>query len=209
MRVSISPEPALLGFLLEGPVHGYDLYKRLNRQLGLVWHVGLSQMYAIVKTFEARGWVRIRLRRQETRPAQKLLELTPDGRQAFDDWLHQPARGLREFRVDFFLRLFFARAAGTSFAQALVDGQIAACERELENLHRRRVEAGKGEDEFYRLTRSFRIQQLTTIIKWLEGHREQLVQPGPLAEKEESSTRGPGPNGPIAKAVRRTSSRAA
>jgi DNA-binding PadR family transcriptional regulator len=177
MRLTISPEPALLGFLLDGPVHGYDLYKQVNAHLGLVWAVGMSQMYAIVKTFETRGWVRSRLRSQRTRPSQKVLELTPAGRAVFEDWVHQPAHGLREFRVDFFLRLYFARRSGARFAQELVDGQVTACRDELENLRMRSAEAGVAEEELYRLARDFRIKQLTTILNWLESHRDQLIQP--------------------------------
>lgn len=186
MRLIISPEPALLGFLLDGPVHGYDLYKQVNAHLGLVWAVGMSQMYAIVKTFETRGWVRSRLRSQSMRPSQKVLELTPAGRVVFEDWVHQPAHGLREFRVDFFLRLYFARRAGARFAQELVEGQIAACRVELENLRTRSAEAGAAEQELYQLARDFRIKQLTTILKWLESHRGQLIQ----------SSRSPEPAGP-------------
>ncbi|HEX9077029.1 MAG TPA: PadR family transcriptional regulator [Anaerolineae bacterium] len=177
MRLTISPEPALLGFLLDGPVHGYDLYKRVNAHLGLVWAVGMSQMYAIVKTFETRGWVRSRLRSQSTRPSQKVLELTPAGRAAFEEWVHQPAHGLREFRVDFFLRLYFARRAGARFAQELVEGQRAACRDELENLRTRSAEADITEEDLYQLARDFRIKQLTTILKWLDSHRGQLIRP--------------------------------
>ncbi len=178
MRLSTSPEPALLGFMLDGPVHGYDLFKRVERNLGLVWSVGMSQVYAIVKTFEARGWIHTHRVLQATRPSQKVLELTPEGRRAFDEWLAQPAHGLREFRVDFFLRLYFARATGAprDAARALVDGQMDACRRELEHLRTRRAEGTDGEEgDLYQLTRSFRIEQLETILGWMERHYAQLV----------------------------------
>ncbi len=174
MRARISPEPALLGFLVDGPLHGYDLYKQVHQQLGIVWWLGLSQMYAIFNTYAAQGWVRTRTQVQGARPSKKILELTPAGRKAFGAWLDQPARGLREFRIDFFLRLYFARAAGAATAKRLIDRQIAASQKELEMLRLRGVE--EEVDEFTRLTRSFRIQQLTTILKWLENNRADLIQ---------------------------------
>ena len=174
MRAKISPEPALLGFLVDGPLHGYDLYKQVHQQLGIVWWLGLSQMYAIFNTYAAQGWVRTRTQVQGARPSKKILELTPAGRKAFGAWLDQPARGLREFRIDFFLRLYFARAAGAVTAKRLIDRQIAASQKELETLRSRGVE--EEVDEFTRLTRSFRIQQLTTILKWLENNRAELIQ---------------------------------
>lgn len=176
MRLTISPEPALLGFLLDGPMHGYDLYKQVNMHLSMMWRVGMSQMYAIVKSYSTRGWIRTQIQSQESRPSKKVLEITPAGRQAFQEWLHQPARGMREFRVDFFLRLYFARALGKSFVQDLVDQQIAAVRRELENLNEHRLAATEAESDLYQLTRDFRIQQLTTIGKWLEANRGQLIR---------------------------------
>ena len=176
MRLTISPEPALLGFLLDGPMHGYDLYKQVNTHLSLMWRVGMSQMYAIVNTYATRGWIQTQIQSQESRPSKKVLEITPLGRQAFQAWLHQPARGLREFRVDFFLRLYFARALSTSSVQDLVDQQIAAVRRELENLDAHRLAATKTEPDLFQLTRDFRIQQLTTICKWLEANRGQLIR---------------------------------
>ncbi len=176
MRLTISPEPALLGFLLDGSVHGYDLYKQVNTHLGLIWHIGMSQMYAIVNTYSTRGWIQTRVQAQGLRPSKKVLEITPAGRKAFDEWLHQPARGLREFRVDFFLRLYFARTFGASSVQELVDEQIATARRELENLNEQRLAATEEEGELFQLTRDFRILQLGTILQWLEGNRGQLLR---------------------------------
>lgn len=163
----------MLGFLLDGPMHGYDLYKQANERLGLVWHVGQSQLYAIVNTYVARGWIRTRIQTQATRPSKKILELTFAGREAFANWLTKPARGLREFRVDFFLRLYFAQTTGVISPKHLIDRQIAASRIELDAL--RRMHAGP-EDTFNHFTRSFRIQQLTAILKWLENNRTELIR---------------------------------
>jgi DNA-binding PadR family transcriptional regulator len=190
MRQSNSPEPALLGFLLDGPMHGYDLYKQVNAHLGLMWHIGMSQMYAIVNAYVVRGWIHTQVQSQELRPARKLLEITPAGREAFEEWLHQPAHGLREFRLDFFLRLYSARTLGAPAIQALVDQQVESVRDELENLNKHRKSAVE-ESELVQLTRDFRIQQLTTILKWLESNRAQLIR---LAKSRNvASARRPSP----------------
>lgn len=194
MRARISPEPALLGFLLDGPMHGYDLYKQVNQQLGAVWRLGMSQMYAIFNLYAAQGWLRTRTQAQGARPSKKIMELTPAGRKAFEAWLDQPARGLREFRIDFFLRLYFARAAGVGPTKRLIERQIAASQKELETLRSWETASSDVEDDFNRLTRSFRIQQLTTILKWLESNRPGLIQSKPAlrmmnARKARSSRR--------------------
>ncbi len=176
MKARISPEPALLGFLLDEPMHGYDLYKQVHQQLGVVWTLGMSQMYAIFNSYAAQGWLRTRTQTQGARPSKKIRELTPAGRRAFEAWLDQPAHGLREFRIDFFLRLYFARTAGVAATKRLIARQISTSQKELETLRAREISAQNDEDGFNRLARSFRIQQLTTILKWLENNRADLIQ---------------------------------
>jgi PadR family transcriptional regulator AphA len=174
MKTTISPEPALLGFLRSGPIHGYELYKRVAEALGPVWHLGLSQMYAIVNEYTARGWIRTRVEARGLRPSRKVLELTPAGKKAFESWMAQPARGLREFRVDFFARLYFARTSGRAEMGNLIDEQIAESHRELERLSGGRVGPKQAEDEFRQAVRQFRIEQLRTAVHWLENNRAQL-----------------------------------
>jgi PadR family transcriptional regulator AphA len=166
MKANLSPEPALLGFLRDGPLHGYDLHKQVTQQLGPVWHLGLSQMYAILKEYERRGWIKIIVVAQDSRPARKMLKLTPAGRRAFDAWLAQSARGLREFRVDFFARLYFARAAGRPALRQFLQHQIAATSQE-----RAALEHHAAASEFGNVVRSFRLAQLDTILEWLETYR--------------------------------------
>lgn len=173
MKTTISPEPALLGFLQAGPLHGYDLHKQLTQQLGPAWRLGLSQMYAILKAYETRGWIKTIAVTQNNRPARKMLKLTPAGQHAFDAWMRQSARGLREFRVDFFARLYFARAAGRRALRQFLTQQIRATQRE-----RAALQAVPAAAEFGETVRSFRLTQLDTILEWLESYRaEQLAAP--------------------------------
>jgi PadR family transcriptional regulator AphA len=165
MKANISPEPALLGFLRDGPLHGYDLHKQVTQQLGPVWHLGMSQMYAILKEYEKRGWIKTVVVAQDGRPARKMMKLTAQGQRAFDAWLAQSARGLREFRVDFFARLYFARAAGRPALRQFLQQQIAATRQEREALQR-----NANASEFGNVVRSFRVAQLDTILDWLENY---------------------------------------
>lgn len=180
MRTTISPEPALLGFLRQAPLHGYDLYKQVSAQLGPVWHLGQSQMYAILKEYEARGWVRTIWQTQGGRPPRKVLELTPAGSQAFDAWMAQSARGLRELRVDFLARLYFARTQGKQPLRQLLDRQIQATRRELDNFRA----ADQNSSEFTDLVRNFRVEQLYAILQWLEETRRKTFTTRPLLKRK-------------------------
>lgn len=162
---SIAPEPALLGFLQDGPLHGYDLHKQVVSNLGAVWRLGLSQMYAILKEYETRGWIKTITETQTSgRPARKMLKLTPQGKHAFEAWMKQSAHGLREFRVDFFARLYFARAAGHATLRAFLTQQLTSTQKEYDAL-----KAAEPPSEFAGVVTDFRRAQLEAILTWLEN----------------------------------------
>jgi DNA-binding PadR family transcriptional regulator len=163
MKAAISPEPALLGFLQDGPLHGYDLHKQVSAQLGPVWHVGLSQLYAILKEYQERGWLAPSVTPQSGRPARTLLKLTPAGKRAFDTWMHQTARGVREFRVDFFARLYFAQQAGRPALRAFLAHQLRATRAELAALQDEPATSPFAADVTH-----FRQLQLRAVLEWLE-----------------------------------------
>lgn len=168
MKATISPEPALLGFMQDGPLHGYDLHKQVVSNLGAVWRLGLSQMYAILKEYEARGWITTIVAPQEGRPPRKMLKLTPAGKREFDAWMKQSARGLREFRVDFFARLYFARAAGRPALNKFLTQQIASTQKEHDAL-----QTTNSSSEYGQAVASFRRAQLATILQWLTAYQKQ------------------------------------
>jgi PadR family transcriptional regulator AphA len=187
LKAAISPEPALLGFLLAGPLHGYDLYRRVNQELGPIWHLGMSQMYAIVGNYERQGWISTHVERQKTHPARKMLRLTPAGRQAFDSWLQQTAHGMRELRIDFFLRLYFARQAGPAQTRTLIDRQRQAIRRELALLQTARAATPREQNSFQWLAWDFRLHQLSTVLRWLDDHRSELGSSVPTASRARAS----------------------
>ena len=167
---------ALLGLLQDQPHHGYDLYQRFADPAGLgqVWHLGMSQMYAELKTLQARGWVTAVVEQQDPRPAKKTFSLTPKGRAAFQEWMATPARGLREMRVEFIAKLYFARAAGAKGLSALVDCQEKSLRDELGKL--KKEQKPQEADRFVRAVHAFRTSQIKAAMAWLKSARKLSVQ---------------------------------
>ncbi len=158
----------ILGFLLQGPRHGYDLYHEFSdpHGLGQVWYLGMSLMYQELKKLEAAGLVRATVESQDPRPPKKIYALTPKGRQVFWKWLESPARGLRELRVDFLIRLFFAQRQGPQQVRRLLDLQIPALRHELETLQAAKSDSWSA-GEYVQQVQQFRIRQLQAALDWL------------------------------------------
>jgi PadR family transcriptional regulator AphA len=162
---SVSPQPILLGLLMYEPKHGYELYQELERELGRVWEVGQSQLYAQLKQLEEMNLVTARTEPQPHRPPRKVYQLTPKGRQIFEDWVHRPSPYLRYIRVEFLARLYFFQRLSLAGLEELVDEQKGVCQAQIERFERL---ASETDDSYRRLVLDFRRGQLEAVIRWLD-----------------------------------------
>jgi PadR family transcriptional regulator AphA len=171
---ALSPEYVLLGFLNQQPAHGYDLHERIEVELGLVWHISLSQTYNILNRLETQGYITGVTQEQEKLPARKRFRLTATGRRRFEDWLAASTEpSTRAIRVEFITRLYFALAISSATARALIEQQIVSTQEGLSHLQALLDEL-PSEQTFNRLGLEFRVQQLTAAIEWLNTSKIKL-----------------------------------
>jgi DNA-binding PadR family transcriptional regulator len=169
IRHSLSIEHALLGFLRQGPLHGYQIYQLISTPGGLsqVWRIKQSQLYALLARLDETGFIHGTLQIQESRPARRMYALTPEGESAYQEWLVSPVSVPRQIRQEFLVKLFFARQEGARVYAALVEAQRAATLRWLENLDRRSA-PGRETDPQGWLVHQYRRHHIRAILDWLE-----------------------------------------
>jgi PadR family transcriptional regulator AphA len=161
----VSPQPVLLGLLMDQPKHGYELYREFSRELGRVWQIGQSQLYAQLKQLEESGLVTAHTEPQPSRPPRKVYQPTPQGRAAFEGWVHEPTPYLRHLRVEFLARLYFFQRLSLDGFDRLVAQQKTVCRTQVERFDRLATETA---DPFRRLVLDFRRGQLEAVIRWLD-----------------------------------------
>lgn len=158
-------DQALLGFLVQGPAHGYALHDRAEQELGRVWAMGMSNVYGTLKQLEEAGHVESTLD-DETYPPRKVYSLLPSGRSRFLAWVRAPVPAIRDMRVEFLAKLFFFHTLGLKGLAGLLEGQRNACRQRLEELGRR----GTGtEDWFERAVDGFRRHRIEATLDWLDA----------------------------------------
>ncbi len=171
---NLSPEFALLGFLISSPSHGYDLHQRFETELGNVWHLSQSQAYAILKRLESRGDISSQLIEQSKLPVRQKLRITAQGRRRFMDWLEGGVgKNARSIRLEFLTRLYFAqqyepdKTADIYTAQCTeIRAGIARLESQLE-----RLPPGQS---FNRLSLDLRLRQMKLIQEWMNEIKAQF-----------------------------------
>ena len=169
----LTVEYALLGFLREGPLHGYAIYRQISDsdKIGLVWQLKRSQLYALLARLEDEGHLTTVLEPQDARPPRKVFELTESGLHAFLDWVQSPVLHGREVRLTFLVKLYFAQREGPEVAAGLIEQQRkichGICERNGWATHRGRSHAARSSQPYKWLVHQFRIGQIEAIMTWL------------------------------------------
>ena len=171
-------EYALLGFLLPGPLHGYQIYQQLCDHSGLrqVWYLKQAQLYALLAKLEEAGYISGTIQQQESRPARRVFQLTASGKEMFQSWSSSAVLHPRQMRQEFQTKLYFAQIQGSEVCNRLVVAQRQACQQWLE--FHKNSEAMKGSrNTFIWLVNQYRLGQIQAMLDWLD-----LCQP--LSQKE-------------------------
>ncbi|WP_086738174.1 PadR family transcriptional regulator [Streptomyces glaucescens] len=113
-------ELAILGFLYEAPLHGYELRKRITALTGHVRPVAESTLYPAIKRLE-RGGLLVRTTEPGTVAAPRhVLSLTDEGRRDLRRRLAEPAQRDITDENRWFTALAFLRHLDDAGAQAAV-----------------------------------------------------------------------------------------
>lgn len=173
----LSPDEVLLGLLKAQPAHGYELLDTFRdpAQLGRVWNMSASQLYAVLKRLERSGAILGRDVPQPDAPARTEYTLTDLGEARLTAWLadeHPPA-SIHRIRVLFLSRLYIATLLQLP-ADPIIDRQLAVCEAQREKLQQ---EASQTTSPVERLTLQFVIGQLDSAIAWLHHCRSHPLPP--------------------------------
>jgi len=165
---SMTPDETMLGLLAVRARHGYDLLDcfRDPGQLGEVWQLSTSQLYAVLKRLEAQGLTQGHEVVVPDAPPRTEYELTDSGQARLHAWLNEktPSPSIRRVRIEFLSRLYIARLLNIPTVP-IVERQKVSCRTKRAELIDclERAEPGVG-----RLTLELVIGQLDWILQWLD-----------------------------------------
>lgn len=102
----MSIKHALLALLAEEPSYGYELKKRYDEAVGLLWPLQQAQVYNNLRALHEAGLVEMEARVAQTSlPDQKRFRLTAAGQQELAGWTSEPVVISRKLKDDFYLKL--------------------------------------------------------------------------------------------------------
>jgi len=165
-------ELAVLGFLHESAMHGYELRKRLNTLLGTFRALSYGTLYPCLKSLLAVGWIREVEASPETasplagRRARIVYELTAEGKEHFQSLVGDPGPAAWEderFDVHF---AFFARTDAATRLQIL-EGRRSRLQERREGVRQSMARSRERIDQYTLELQRHGLEAVDGEVRWL------------------------------------------
>ncbi|MDX9849218.1 MAG: PadR family transcriptional regulator [Anaerolineaceae bacterium] len=157
---------ALLGFFIEKPNYGYELYKHISNETSFfkIWYLKQSQFYGFLERLFQEGFLSQKMIEGDQYPDRKLFTITPEGIHQLENWITTPVKRGREMRQEFIAKLFIAKNLYQGKIAALVDNQLALCNQWLTEQDQY---LSNETDQFQILLIDYRKKQIKAMMDWL------------------------------------------
>ncbi|MDI9424880.1 MAG: PadR family transcriptional regulator [Spirochaetota bacterium] len=183
-------ENILLGFLMLGPMTGYEVKKAMGGSTRFFFNTSLGSIYPAFRRLEESGMVRLDQRLEKGR-SKKIYSITPRGRRKFLAWLEKSPK-LANVREESLLKMFFYEHADGPTRIRHTRDYIAAIEGRLsELLSLQDILKGVLDEDFRMSTLDFGIEFYRFQLNWYTKFLENLEKGGAHSGKPELSPRGP------------------
>ena len=158
---------AILGLLADGPLHGYDLKARFDRDLGATDALNVGQVYTALDRLHREGQVSQAEVAQAERPDKKVYSLTDAGRSELDAWLTAPSDIDLDLRNDIYLKMMIAHRRGRPDPAQVIAVQRQATLSRLRELMLAQP-ATRGGPIGTRLLLELAALRLEAVLTWLD-----------------------------------------
>ena len=168
----MSIKHGILALLRDRPGYGYQLRSAFEEATGSTWPVNIGQVYTTLARLERDGLV---AKTGEDAEGHVVYEITQDGTGELEGWFARPiTRGDRP-RDELAIKLALAVTVPGVDVAAMVQGQRAHVQAELQELTRRKLRAADPQLA-WSLVLEAQIFQAEAEIRWLDHVEGQVCR---------------------------------
>lgn len=162
---------AILGLLTEGPMHGYQLRKRLVSSFGTVRRVSFGSLYPTLRRMQAAGWVATG---DDTLPAgggisgrsKVVYELTAEGKERFGELLAEVGPSAWDDEA-FGVRVAFFGKTDAETRLRVLEGRRGSLEERQQGLKATLGRVGERMDNYATELQQHGLDSVEREVRWL------------------------------------------
>jgi DNA-binding PadR family transcriptional regulator len=178
----MSVENAVLGFLLGGPLSGYDLKKLIGASESLPWSGNNNQVYTALVQLHRDGLVSKETQERDLGPIRKVYTITEEGKQALKTWVMSEVE-LSEHRMPILSHLISADLLSDAELDELLGAYAEQLQMKiltLEEMQRREAGPSFGSSRqrfIWQVINQCPLEMAHAEAVWLEEVRSHLKRP--------------------------------
>ena len=179
-------EFAVLGVLHDGPLHGYELRKRLTTALGIFRALSYGSLYPALRQLVDSGWIHETEEAGGTsgRRPRITYELTADGKEHFQDLVAASGPDAWD-DDDFDVRFAFFSRTEAQVRLRILEGRRSRLEERLANIRDASARNRERMDGYTLALQQHGEERAEREVRWLEelivAERRAALDPGPTA----------------------------
>lgn len=160
----------ILGLLSEEPMSGYQIKRIIEIRFQFFWSESYGQLYPALKALSDDELIEELETENQSKRAQKVYQITQQGRAALGAWLEQPVEK-ESVRLEILLRMYFSGNTTPEVMLGHIQRFQEAHQRDLAILHRmdeelRNIEDADPAHPVYRRVVDFGLKTNTAYLDW-------------------------------------------
>lgn len=170
-NITMSLKYAVLGFLNNTKLSGYDLQKKIDSTINHFWPSTQSQIYRTLKELVESGLIEMQIIYQDDKPNKKLYSITVNGESELEIWLNSKIE-LPNHRNQFLVQLFFSTNLDNEnivknliHYKEIMNSRLEFIENELLNFQGKNI---NKKEKIFALIAENGIWALKNEIRWIE-----------------------------------------
>jgi DNA-binding PadR family transcriptional regulator len=164
-------ELAVLGLLKEKTMHGYELKKNLDEQLGHFWQFSYGSLYPTIKRLAREDAVEMELPKGETSRRKNVYRITQKGEELFTDLLEAASPDVED-RGAFMIRFAFSRYMKPETRRRLLETRRGYLQNRLTKMAASLKKLRDRMDAYSIELMRYGVDEAEHDIRWLDGMLE-------------------------------------
>jgi len=171
---------AILGFLAQHPMSGYDIKKRVEGSIDNFWSESFGQIYPSLRRLADQGQIDKRSEKSDGGRPRHVYSIRAAGRRALARWLAEPTDA-PPVRIELLLKIFFGAESDNETSRKQIRAYRDQMSRDLERY--RSIARGLADQDsasehlpYWEMTLRFGVRDREAHVEWCDEALELLEQ---------------------------------
>ncbi|CQR57806.1 PadR family transcriptional regulator [Paenibacillus riograndensis] len=152
----------ILGQLLKGPKHGYEIKKNIQEALGESFEINNNLLYPALRRFQEMGAMTKEVEKVDGKPDRHVYLLTDTGEEVFIELIRDFPRKAAANPMEFLVRVALFDRLEPELQLDILQKRLSVLEEELK--HSRQYDLGQSRNRF--ITEVIRFKKTQTEHEW-------------------------------------------